>query len=476
MLLAALPVIWVIRKDYSKGLALAAALIIALPDSLRLSLPGSLPEFTVQRLLLLVVLAFWMRRPKKVSLSASAPFLPWLLLFGLAQAISLSLSIHPSGSFKHLLSYTLEVVLFYVVVSTSLVDRRSLLLLLRSVAVALTGVAIVAALEKYSDVNLSEWLVLGVTDADPQNTTATYPHRILFGYAMAMVAPLLLVATAEEKARSRRWMMWLSFLLVIGACYFSNSRGPWIGLVFGTILVLATGSPATRRKFLIAGALGSLILIARPGVRETVWDTGKSLFETDTVKGNSAAYRKRLWYVAYAEIARSGERTLFGYGGLSTETMDLGHYFEDQGGGSASFLGYTSWDNHYASDLIEFGFVGFLAELLLFLVVMKRLFSLWRDAHGGDRYFLGAIMSGCLVFLFAMSNVWIFSPQLKALFWMLVASGACIGHVNAREPIRAVHRRAEGVLRQPPPSFVPADNDGLSPALRASHRSSLWRK
>ena len=32
---------------------------------------------------------------------------------------------------------------------------------------------------------------------------------------------------------------------------------------------------------------------------------------------------------------------LFGYGGLSTETMDLGHYFDLQEGGSAAVLGYN---------------------------------------------------------------------------------------------------------------------------------------
>jgi len=434
MVLAAVLVLRLIQKDYAKGLALSVALIVALPDYLRLSLPGGLPEFTVQRLLLLVLLLFWMRQPRRAPLSVSAPFFPWLCLFGAAQLISLLLSIHPTGSFKYLLSYALEAMLFYVILSTSLADRRSILLLLQYLMVGLGCVAIIGVLEKYREVNLSQWLVLGTEDMDYQNVTSTYPHRILFGYAMAMVVPVLIVLLGEQGERKRRRQIWLWLLLVVGGCYFSNSRGPWIGLIAGTFIAFLLGSSEARRKLLLVGAFAVLIMIARPGVRETVWDSMHSLFEgDDTLKGSSASYRTRLWYVAYAEITKGIERTAFGYGGLSTETMDLSHYFTEQGAGSAGFLGYTSWDNHYASDLIEFGFVGFVTEVFLLLAIMSKLVRGLNRSRGVNHYLIGAMVAGCVVFLWAMSNVWIFSPQLKALFWSLVATGTNLARVNFDE-------------------------------------------
>jgi hypothetical protein len=433
MLLAALPVLWLLRKDFAKGLALASALIVSLPDYLRVSFGGSLPECTVQRVLLLIVLVFWLGRQRQAPLKLTAPALPWLCLFGAVQFVSMLLSIAKGGSFKNLFSYWLEVILFYVVVSTSLIDRRSILVLLRYTIAGLSVVAVLSAVEKYRDINISQWLVLGVNDMDAQNVTSTYPHRILFGYAMAMGVPIMLVLIGAKDASFAPGRIWLALLLGMAACYFSNSRGPWIGLIGASIAVVALGSAVTRRKLLKVAVLASLVLMVKPGVRETIVDSAKSLFETDSVKGNSAAYRKRLWYVAYAEISKSIERTAFGYGGLSTENMDLGHYFEGKVGGSASFLGYTSWDNQYACDLIEFGLVGFAAEVLLYLAVLTFLVRSWSRTWGFDRYLIGAIISCCVVYLWALSNVWIFSPQLKALFWMLVATGTSVARVSIIE-------------------------------------------
>src|SRR5690606_37747131 len=114
---------------------------------------------------------------------------------------------------------------------------------------------------------------------------------------------------------------------------------------------------------------------------------------------------------------------LFGYGGLSTERMDLSHYFDRESGGTTNALGYTSWDNQLACNLIEFGIVGFTIEILLLIAAMRMLLRNMRRARPPDRTMILAFACACFIYIFALTNVYIFSPQLKFLFWTLLACG-----------------------------------------------------
>src|SRR5947207_14849946 len=99
-------------------------------------------------------------------------------------------------------------------------------------------------------------------------------------------------------------------------------------------------------------ALSVFVIIARPGVRDTLRDLFMSTFDPDSYRGKSYYYRKELWPVAKSLAATSGTRTLFGHGGQTTETMDLYDRFEY--GGNAHHTGFSSWSNNYACYLFEF--------------------------------------------------------------------------------------------------------------------------
>jgi len=191
-----------------------------------------------------------------------------------------------------------------------------------------------------------------------------------------------------------------------------------------------------------------------------------STFESDTLKGASYEYRWILWRVAASEINVAPARLLFGYGGYSTEFMDLSRYFERQRGGTAAKIGHTSWDNQYAADLIEFGYVGLIAECVLYATILCHLINLWLGAVGPARATMGAITVSCGVFLFAMSNVYIFAPQLRFMFWILVAVAVNLQRQSIRQiqpdyardcavALKARHRRDTGSYIRDHPRRLP---------------------
>lgn len=415
-----------VRIDFASGLAICMGLFVSMPDYLRLSFGGGIPELTIQRLLLIGLLICWRSASQRFCSRSPVPFLRGLLAFGAAQFVSLLFSIHTSGSLKSLVAYSLEIVLLFSIVSIRVQDREAVRKVLYGIGIGLGGVAVLAAVEKYWGLNVTRQVLLGNGMA-LEDTTSTYPHRILLGYAMAMGVPILFALAEREQRKLWKRLLWCMVLLLIAGCYFSNSRGPWSALIAGALLFFFLGSRSSRKAAIVVAVLGALVLGARPGVRETIWGLIFSTFEQDSLKAKSYEYRWRLWHVAYAEITKSPERALLGYGGLSTETMDLSHYFEKESGGTAAILGFTSWDNQLACDLIEFGFVGFLVEVGVLLAVMCSLVSLWFRSADTDRSMMAAFTVACAIFMYAMTNVYIFSPQLKCLFWALVACGLKFG-------------------------------------------------
>jgi O-antigen ligase len=142
-----------------------------------------------------------------------------------------------------------------------------------------------------------------------------------------------------------------------------------------------------------------------------------------------------MWTVAWDQIRLSPVHFLFGYGPNSTMHMDLSDFWHGQEGSQAGVIhmGHTSWDNNYACDLIELGVIGFLLKVILFLSVVKTLIDNWCESDNDYRILEGGIVVACLVFMYSMSNVYIFAPQLYYMFWTLVAAGSNFSRVLARQ-------------------------------------------
>ncbi|HZM05596.1 MAG TPA: O-antigen ligase family protein [Candidatus Saccharimonadales bacterium] len=428
-----LAVAWVLRtlrKDLRSGLCLIFGFLVFLPTSMRFSLPGALPEVTVHRILIVIAFLFVIKNRKPNRIKWPVRNLTLILLFGLEQFVSGMLGNHFITSIKGCINYGIETILFYLLISEYVQGEDDVVPLLRGISFGLAGVAIIAVVEKYMHFNPLDKVNLGMVafKGNGADITSTYPHRILFGYAMAMGIPMVLALSIYVQDVSSKRIYYLIALLLMAADYFSTSRGPWLGLILALLGMAVLGGPLLRRRLFYIGILTSTVMLVRPGVWHTIDDLYQQTFSTNSEKGSTYSYRWELWGVAWKELNKAN--LILGYGPLTTEFMDLSENWSGEGSqASIAQIGHTSWDNNYACDLIELGVLGLTMECVLFLAIAIVLLRIWWNCEGRDRTLMAGVTVSCLIFMYSMTNVFIFAPQLKYLFWSLVAVGSNLPHV-----------------------------------------------
>jgi hypothetical protein len=433
------PLIWIIlfiapawlmmKRDFQKGLCGALVLFTLMPSTL--SVQAGPFELTFQRLLLIVVLVYWGRWISSRGRPIKIPFIGLVGAWWLANLLSFTVAKDHGLSVKWFLSFSTEIILFYIVVSTTLTDAYSVFGAFRALCISTAVIAVLGVVEYYTQFNpVLQWMGI-VEIKEPTDVIVTFRHRILFGYAMAMGWPLLLAAAQRVEGRARSIAMTILVMMTIGACYFSGSRGPWFSAAIAGAVMYVLGSEKIRKSMRVFAYLSLLVVIVRPGVRDTLVDLSMSTFDPDSYRGRSYYYRKELWPVARSLAATSPTRWLFGHGGLSTEEMDLSDRFEY--GGSTYHTGFSSWDNNYACDLVEFGYVGLFIEVAFYGCVLLALYRAATQCPAAYRDMAAAFAAGAVVYVVALTNVFMFSPQLKCMFLTLVTIGTRLPALAGQE-------------------------------------------
>lgn len=413
-------------RAYQTGLAWSVFALVLLSSYISISFGGTLPNLTVHRAILLAVIAGsfaanrWRGRIRP-------PYYSVLAAFALGNLASLVFAPDFQTGIKSFLSFTIEILLFFLIVSISLDSRQQAAGLLKAACWSLATVGLLAVIEKYTGFNPLDALLPGYVRPDlyKGDIMVTFPHRILLGTALAMGWPLAL-AFAQEPGK-HAWAYWIALMLMLAGCYFSFSRGPWMAAIIGGAVMYFTAGKKVRSMSRTVVLLGVVVLIIRPGVWDTVHGRIEDTRNVNSFKGQTYQYRWELWGIAWKKISSEPLRTMVGFGPGATEHMAI-----------ETVLSYTgevgklwSWDNHYAATLVEGGLIGLGLLFLLYGTTVYGQWKLLRTARETDRTLQAAILSGMLGLVFMMSNVAIFAPQLNYLYWTLAASGTAIGAASA---------------------------------------------
>lgn len=434
-----------LQRDFISGLVFATGLLVCLPTALRIQLATGLPDLTVHRLVLICLLFFWLGQRARFGGPRGDVLIKWFLLWiGTHLMSTVFTQIAFGTSLKRFLDFVLEAFLFYYIASSSIRTRGEAFRVLRAAWVGLLVVSCVAFIEKYTGFNPVDRFIPDYSRLDTtlHDVNSTYPHRILLGTAMAMAWPLAfsLMSAAEDEPRvSRRWL-WLSIVAFLSACYFAVSRGPWLAVVLGAVVLVVVGSKLLRRKILYIALLMGATLIVKPGVWATISDLAGSTVEDDSLKASSYKYRLELWKVAWAEVTKSPLRLALGYGPGAGSEKELDWEISWRG----TERNIESWDNHYAYDLYQSGILGFASTLALYAASFWGLFRLWRSAESQAKDAMAGLLASVLILLFMMTNVLIYAKQLNFLFWVLVAAGGVIGRPFDVSNIGSVKASASG--------------------------------
>lgn len=235
-----------------------------------------------------------------------------------------------------------------------------------------------------------------------RRVTGTASHPIEFGVVLATIFPLA-VHYALYPPRNARWRYRVSAATIAVGIPMSLSRSAFVGMFGGATLLFAGWSwPRRRQALAIGGIFLIAVRLAIPGLLGTV----KSLF---------------------VNIASDPSTT-----GRTQDYSVVGHYLKERpflGRGFFTFLPdrYTTLDNGFLLILIELGFVGLGALILLFAVGIFSARGARRRSSDPETRHLGSALSAALVgtmLTFGTFDYLGFPMATGTLFLLLGCSGA----------------------------------------------------
>jgi O-Antigen ligase len=398
-------------------------LFLLIPPTIRLSLHG-LPDATPLRLVIFLALLGWLLklsgRSNGEGRSLPVPFLWTAGLFVLyVLAISLGDGV---TSISRGVSYSIEAMVTVWAVWLSIRSRRDLFYLIDWLIAIATIAALLGVYEAAVDhVLIPEQLPFffhAPLRGGHVRVQSVFPHPIVLGAVLAMLLPVAMARLLTVRAGRRPAYVGVIFLFAF-ALIETGSRGPWIGAIAGTFVLIALVR-GSQRLALISGLAISLIILAFSPFGSEVGHLARGVVQPDAGQeagANTVQYRKDLWHATSVYAVQHP----FGAGPGRSEELSL---WTAVGGNSTNLA--RSIDNAYAKYALELGLVGLALFLLLLCAVVT--YS-WVCHHipQPDLSITGSgLIAAQVVMLTVSATVATFTwAQLGGLFWVLV--GAAFG-------------------------------------------------
>jgi O-antigen ligase len=415
------------RRGLENALPFLCFFLVLMPLESRLVIPG-LFDFNTMRLSLITMLILYFA---KGGASSPAPVpLKGLMLMHIGWALLSTLfSLSVATSAKQVLSQVLEYYLMYYLLVKTITRVDTLYKIIYAVVMAMGLCCIFSLFEAYAS-----WSILRIFPSnlwitynggsDPLyiewgrglRVRSTFPHPILFGDALAMSIPLALYLLNIWERGKQRMLLWLALVLMFWAIYKTSSRGPWIDTCISAILLFVMIGGRLRKYLLTLVVIGIVVVIARPGIWQTIDNLYEVSTDTNNPVGTSYLYRHVLDETVKAAVRKDTVRALLGYG--------LGTFREI--GLQITFQGVTQvWhtcDDNWADFLYETGYVGLLIIGVLLLRPLWGAFrNYWSLPRPEDK--LSGVLFICLLgFDFSLMSVAGYSwGQQGYMNWIIIS-------------------------------------------------------
>lgn len=258
-------------------------------------------------------------------------------------------------------------------------------LVLKTLVVAGTVVAVVGALQFLFDLDLTRYVDLPglrstsddafvIERAALRRVAATTAHPIEFGVVCATLLPLAVHLATVARLRAQPVLRWrICAVLIAAGLMFSVSRSAIVG-VAGAGIVLIAGWPGRRRvQALVVGGVflvGMKVLV--PGLLGTFVGLFTSVGNDDSIR-----YRTHDYAVAAEEIRR--------------------HLWLGRGLGTWYAPKHQVFDNQYLLSMVETGVIGTLALAGVFVVGIWAALAARRRSRGFADRDLGLTLAAMLV-------------------------------------------------------------------------------
>ena len=419
------------RRGFEGVLPLTAFLVMLFPIESQIPLPG-LFDLTTQRVIVIVLVVLYFAfggTQKNPAQKKEIPLKYLVLLLMVWMLLSSATSVVPDVSFKSTLSQLFDFFVLYYIFAKTVSKVETVSKILYAFVAAMFVCSILGFIESYYD-----WSVFSVFPPAAHRFAeaaggmsdrgircqASFPVPILFGAALAMAIPLALHLLTVYKARGHRVFLWSAIGLMFLNIYKTGSRGPWLALVLSLGILLLFSRNAVRKYLTVIALLTATVLIARPGVWETIANLYGATQDADTAQGESYQWRYALYHVAERELSKDFGRSLWGYGPESFYYLGLTTEFRTDG--ALHTVPVETCDSAVVELLMDTGCVGFLLVATLLLKAAGVAFQSFRRLPSPANSLGLVLFVNICAYCFLMTNVMIFGwGQQDYMLWILIA-------------------------------------------------------
>jgi hypothetical protein len=418
-----------LTKGLESTLPFFAFVIISLPVESQFQVPGLL-DVTTQRVAIVTLAILYMilgHSKTKIANTRGLP-LKYLILVNIAWSLVATLnSVVFTISLKTVLSQVFDYFLIYYLFVQIVTNIRTVNRIIFAIVAAMFVCCVLGLFEEYYS-----WSVIGLfpkisyrfgesggIDLDITRglrVHSTYPHPILFGAALTMAMPLAFYLLTVAQNNARKIFLWATIMLMFLNIYKTMSRGPWIALLISLILLFLFSEAKMHKYLSFVGLLTVMVLVVRPGVRDTIKDTYLATLDPDTAEGVSYQWRYALIHVGREALAKDVGRSLWGYGPESFYFLGLQTEFQGK------IVKAESCDNALVWIMVGTGYVGlFLTALLLFKPALISLASFIKLPKPNNLLCL-VLFVNMAAYCFLMTNVMLYGwGQQTYTLWIIAA-------------------------------------------------------
>lgn len=243
----------------------------------------------------------------------------------------------------------------------------------------------------------------------------------ILGDFMVMFAPMAAGLAYSVKNRKLKVFAWFAAICMCVACLFTMSRGGWVAMVVAIVIFALL----VDRKLFLVMLLAAVAAMFLPFVASRLG----YIFTDEFAHSTSHGGRASRWALGLGHLYRSNPYLGFGLGMFGGAVAMQNQVLYS--------IQYFYLDNYYLKTLVEMGYVGLGAFILMMVsMLLAGCRSLYKahKAKDGTYPLTAGIFSGlCGVLMHCYFENIFEEPYMMATFWLLAAMMVYLGILRNRK-------------------------------------------
>lgn len=415
---------WLFRQGVTGLILMVLGLYVGVDWFLRDILPVPLLSSTWDELLLIFSLGWvlWERTDRTCLTPSRTTNLDFIVLTFLAVGFALMFAISPFFSIA-IAGYRAQCqyIFWFFVVTRLLRDDRDLNRLYRTMVFVAFLIALHGVYQYVVGVPIPEHWTDAAEGSVRTRVFSIFGSPNIMADFMVMFAPMAAGLAYSTKNKLLKFLAWTATFTMCFSCLFTMSRGGWVAMAVAVVIFALL----VDRKLFGVVLLAAVAAMFMPFVASRLGYLFTEEFANSTANGG----RVSRWALGLEHLHNSNPYLGFGlgmFGGAVAMQNQVYHTIQ-----------YFYIDNYYLKTMVEMGYVGFGAFVLmqagLLLVGGRSLYQASKSRDGAFPLAAGIFSGLCGVLVHCYFENIFEEPYMMACFWIMAAMLIYLGIYRQRE-------------------------------------------